>query len=177
MARAARPQGGTRWHAMRAGRWPLAQLLRYVVALAFAVLFVWNLSLLAAVVQPVGRLPSHMLRAGEGGGNLRAEPTSTKPPKKQRAWFLNPQLYERESGCDFSAAVAALEPDALEINCANIGELELGEFLGQGFWREVYRATWKGAPDAMLLYDENEDGSADSGATTTAQDARSRSRS
>lgn len=37
-----------------------------------------------------------------------------------------------------------LRPEELEINCDNIDELQLGEFLGQGFWREVYRANWKG---------------------------------
>lgn len=37
------------------------------------------------------------------------------------------------------------KPEELDINCGNIEELLLGEFIGAGFWREVYKASWKGA--------------------------------
>lgn len=154
MPRQARLPSGTRLHAMRAGgRWPWpTHLLKYVAALAIVVLFVWNMSLLATIGRPVGELPSHLLRSES---HRTALPLSQPP--LLRPWFLNPQLYERESGCDFSAAVAALRPEELEINCGNVDELVLGEFLGQGYWREVYRANWKGAYD-WPLYGLHTDG-------------------
>ncbi|RLN63315.1 hypothetical protein BBP00_00004238 [Phytophthora kernoviae] len=48
------------------------------------------------------------------------------------------------SGCDFSGIVAQFKPDELEINCDNIGQLEMGEFIGSGLWRKAYKATWNG---------------------------------
>jgi hypothetical protein len=50
-----------------------------------------------------------------------------------------------QTGCDFSTAVSLFKPEELEINCGNIDELLLGDFIGAGFWREVYKASWKGA--------------------------------
>lgn len=49
-----------------------------------------------------------------------------------------------QSGCDFSKAVALFKPDELELNCGNMDQLEQGEFIGKGFWREVYKTKWNG---------------------------------
>ena len=50
----------------------------------------------------------------------------------------------QQHGCDFSAAVALFKPEELELNCANMKQLEKDVFLGKGFWREVYETKWNG---------------------------------
>ncbi|CAI5700343.1 unnamed protein product [Peronospora effusa] len=60
-----------------------------------------------------------------------------------------PETYRRKHGCDFSAAVAQFKPEELELNCVNMDQLEKGEFLGKGFWREVYKTKWKGREVAV----------------------------
>ncbi|GMF39170.1 unnamed protein product [Phytophthora lilii] len=56
----------------------------------------------------------------------------------------------RQSGCDFSAAVALFKPEELELNCANMDQLDEGEFVGKGFWREVYKTKWNGEATGSL---------------------------
>jgi hypothetical protein len=60
-------------------------------------------------------------------------------------WFLDPELYAKEDGCDFTHLVENFQPEQLEIHCGNVHLLELEKNIGQGFWRHVYKATWKGA--------------------------------
>lgn len=54
-----------------------------------------------------------------------------------------------QDGCDFSAAVALFKPQELELNCANMDQLDAGEFVGKGFWREVYKTKWNGRDVAV----------------------------
>ena len=42
------------------------------------------------------------------------------------------------------------KPDELELNCNNIDQLEVGEFIGKGFWREVFKTKWNGP--VVLVY-------------------------
>ncbi|KAF1317830.1 Tkl protein kinase, partial [Globisporangium splendens] len=131
------------------GKWRLVEVLKVAGAAVLVLLFCWNLSMLSAIVQPSGhkvhslRSPADTDAVNPSALNDAAEVAETKDDdhivydEKERPWFLNPEAYERESGCDFSAAVQALRPEQLEINCENIDELKLEEFLGQGFWREV----------------------------------------
>lgn len=93
MARTSRFQNGNRWHAIRMGRWTLAELLKYSGALVMGVLFVWNLSMLSSYVRPGTGHPASMLRA-----QVDEAPLVSSSPG--RPWFLNPQVYEREVTCD-----------------------------------------------------------------------------
>uniref|UniRef100_K3X2Q9 Uncharacterized protein n=1 Tax=Globisporangium ultimum (strain ATCC 200006 / CBS 805.95 / DAOM BR144) TaxID=431595 RepID=K3X2Q9_GLOUD len=159
MARTSRFDHGNRWHAISRSKWKLVEVLKVVGAAVLVLLFCWNLSMLSTIVQPSGH-EVHSLRSSQENDahadvvepsalNTAAEVAETKDDdrvvhdEKKRPWFLNPEEYERETGCDFSAAVQALRPEQLAINCENIEELKLEEFLGEGYWREVYRANWK----------------------------------
>lgn len=95
MARLARFENGNRWHAIRMGRWTLAELLKYTAAVALLVLFVWNISMLSNIVQP-GH-PVHMLRMEKDDANRAHAVASAAPVTAlERPWFLNPKQYERE---------------------------------------------------------------------------------
>jgi hypothetical protein len=156
MARTARFQNGNRWHAIKMGRWTLAELLKFGGALVLLVLFVWNVSMLSAIALPKIGNPAHMLRVQDEKPARVASAVPLVPSAALgRPWFLSPELYMEEDGCDFSAAVAALRPEELEINCDNVDQLVLGDFLGQGFWREVYRANWKGREVAVKIVKEH----------------------
>ncbi|KAG7397430.1 hypothetical protein PHYBOEH_000709 [Phytophthora boehmeriae] len=67
----------------------------------------------------------------------------------QDSWWLRPETYRKENGCDFSAAVALFKPEELELNCNNMDQLETGEFIGKGFWREVFKTKWNGRDVAV----------------------------
>ncbi|CAI5746296.1 unnamed protein product [Peronospora destructor] len=72
----------------------------------------------------------------------------------EKAWWLRPETYRRNHGCDLSAMVALFKPEELELNCANMYQLEKGEFLGKGFWREVYKTKWNGREVAVKCVKE-----------------------
>ncbi|DAZ97565.1 TPA: hypothetical protein N0F65_005537 [Lagenidium giganteum] len=115
----------------------------------------------------------HLLRGQDSDAVTHSadDLAGTKAPKRKRAkvikhkinltkktdlpWFLRPETYERDSGCDLSEAVRLFKPEELEITCDNIDKLELGESLGEGFWREVYKASWKGRDVAVKVVKED----------------------
>lgn len=89
MARTSRFQNGNRWHAIRMGRWTLAELLKYSGALVMGVLFVWNLSMLSSYVRPESGHPVSMLRT-------QIDETPLVSSSTRRPWFLNPEVYQHE---------------------------------------------------------------------------------
>ncbi|KAI9916334.1 hypothetical protein PsorP6_017975 [Peronosclerospora sorghi] len=110
------------------------------------VYFCWYASTIAQLVPSVGshgtRGVAKQLRhavASILGAHVRDDET----------WWLRPELYRSASGCDFSAAVAGFKPDELELNCSNMDEVETGEFVGKGFWREVFKTKWNGREVAI----------------------------
>ncbi|KAJ0393273.1 hypothetical protein P43SY_001092 [Pythium insidiosum] len=143
----------------------ISDVVRLLVVVAMLVMVAWNMSLLSAarlrsvaLKSPPQAEIQHQLRqqlkqheppAHQQQQQQTVEPTA--PPMDGRPWFLLPQTYEDKSGCDFSRAVRLFEPRELEINCDNIASLELGEYLGEGFWREVFKAQWNGREVAVKL--------------------------
>ncbi|CAH0478783.1 unnamed protein product [Peronospora belbahrii] len=72
----------------------------------------------------------------------------------EEAWWLDPETYRTEDGCDFSAAVALFKPEELELNCGNMDQLQYGEFVGKGYWRNVFKTTWNGQDVAVKVVKE-----------------------
>ncbi|RMX63798.1 hypothetical protein DD238_006098 [Peronospora effusa] len=121
--------------------WLLLLLKLLAVMTLVAYLFL-NVKIIAYL--PSTRTPS--LRESDPPGNIDAV---AHIQALKKAWWLRPETYRRKHGCDFSAAVAQFKPEELELNCVNMDQLEKGEFLGKGFWREVYKTKWKGREVAV----------------------------
>ena len=54
-----------------------------------------------------------------------------------------------DDGCDFDDFVQEFDTSTLQVNCDNFHEIEWGEELGNGHWRRVYKATWRGRTVAV----------------------------
>ncbi|KAG7379511.1 hypothetical protein PHYPSEUDO_008521 [Phytophthora pseudosyringae] len=156
MLRAARLPHGARWHAVRSSwgrRLPL--LAKLLVVLSVVCYFFWNVTTLSTLVQ--SRAPA--LRSegprGVAQGLRDAFAGMLATRDSEEAWWLRPETYRKGSGCDFSAAVALFKPEELELNCANMDQLDVGEFVGKGFWREVYKTKWNGRDVAVKRVKED----------------------
>ncbi|GLE00882.1 hypothetical protein PINS_up009679 [Pythium insidiosum] len=150
----------------RASSHRLSDVVRLIVVVAMVVMVAWNMSLLSVASQrqddvrlrSVGQRqpPQAELQQQLQQQQLyqKAHKPAAEPAPRDlgdRPWFLQPKTYEDASGCDFSEAVRRFEPSELEINCDNIASLELGEYIGEGFWREVFKAQWKGREVAVKV--------------------------
>ncbi|OWZ22916.1 TKL protein kinase [Phytophthora megakarya] len=130
----------------------LAKLLGLVSVVGY---FFWNITTIATVVQsgaPALRseVPQRITK-----GVRDAISTAFTARDSEEAWWLRPETHQKESGCDFSAAVALFKPEELELNCANMDQLDTGEFIGKGFWRQVYKAKWNGRDVAVKRVKED----------------------
>ncbi|TMW62100.1 hypothetical protein Poli38472_009593 [Pythium oligandrum] len=166
-------RGNTRWRVIAAGRWRMWDVLKLSVIAVVVLVFGWNVSMLSAIVhRPVSSMETpSILRLHEATEETKTTtPPTTAPllrveeekvasvvstaavtPNVKKPWFLEPDWYKLETGCDFSEAVRIFDPSQLEINCDNVGQLELGEFLGQGFWRQVFKTKWNGREVAVKV--------------------------
>ncbi|OQS06686.1 kinase [Thraustotheca clavata] len=67
------------------------------------------------------------------------------------AKLTDPSRYNTHTGCDFAQSVAHFKPFDLPLHCANMHELQLGDLLGEGYWRSVYKSTWHGQEVAIKV--------------------------
>ncbi|CAI5705820.1 unnamed protein product [Peronospora effusa] len=128
----------------------LSLLLKLLAVLSLVAYLFLNVTIIAYL--PNTRTPS--LRSSDPPGNTDAAAHIQAVQTSEKAWWLRPETYGRKHGCDFSAAVALFKPEELELNCVNMDKLEKGEFLGKGFWREVYKTKWKGREVAVKYVKE-----------------------
>jgi hypothetical protein len=152
MQRSTRLPHGARWHAVRSSwRRELPLLVKLLAAMSVVGYFFWNVTTIAHIVQ--SRAPALRSEAVPVAKGLRdAFAHILEARDSEEAWWLRPETYRKDSGCDFSAAVALFKPEQLELNCANMDELDEGEFIGKGFWREVYRTKWNGEWQRFPLF-------------------------
>ncbi|KAG6591099.1 TKL protein kinase [Phytophthora cinnamomi] len=150
MLRSSRLPHGARWHAVRSSwRRQLPLFAKLLVGFSVVGYFFWNVSTIALVMQagaPALRIDGPR-GVAEGLRGAFADVLAARD--SEEAWWLRPQTYRKESGCDFSAAVALFKPEELELNCGNMDQLEQGDYIGKGFWRHVYKAKWNGRDVAV----------------------------
>ncbi|ETK93468.1 TKL protein kinase [Phytophthora nicotianae] len=142
MLRPTRLPYGARWHALRSSwRRQLPLVAKILVVTSVIGYFFWNVKTIATLAQSGSpALRSEGRGVAQGLRDALADILAARD--SEEAWWLRPQAYHKESGCDFSAAVALFKPEELELNCANIDQLDTGEFVGKGFWREVFKTKW-----------------------------------
>ena len=63
--------------------------------------------------------------------------------------LLDPAQFKTPDGCDLHEMVQHFDPEDLPLTCANMHELEKGELVGHGNFRQVYKAMWNGRPVAI----------------------------
>ncbi|KAI9983185.1 hypothetical protein PInf_007112 [Phytophthora infestans] len=146
---------GARWHAVRSSwQWQLPLVAKLLLVISVVGYFFWNVRTIATLAQsgtPTLRFEGRGVAQG-----LRDALTDILAARdSEEAWWLRPQAYRKESGCDFSAAVALFKPEELELNCANMDQLNTGEFVGKGFWREVFKTKWNGREVAVKRVKED----------------------
>ncbi|CEG48098.1 tkl protein kinase [Plasmopara halstedii] len=123
----------------------LAKLLIGLPVLSY---FFWNVTSITFMIQSRMSSLRHEATRGDSDEVLDNHSNDASNDTDGTRW-LHPSAYERDDGCDFSAAVARFKPEELELNCTNINQLEEGEFLGKGFWREVFKSKWNGRDVAV----------------------------
>ncbi|KAF1776445.1 Protein kinase-like domain [Phytophthora cactorum] len=155
MLRSPRLPRGARWHAVRSSwRRQLPLVAKMLVVISVIGYFFWNVRTIATLVQSgTPALRSEGRGVAQGLRDTLADILAVRD--SEEAWWLRPQAYRKESGCDFSAAVALFKPEELELNCANIDQLDTGEFVGKGFWREVFKTKWNGREVAVKRVKED----------------------
>eukprot|EP00644_Phytophthora_capsici_P016479 jgi/Phyca11/529954/estExt2_fgenesh1_pm.C_PHYCAscaffold_520023 len=156
MLRSSRLPQGARWHAVRSSwRRQLPLLAKLLVVFSVVGYFFWNVTAIASLIQSAGPAFRSEGPRGVAEGLRNAFADILAARDSEEAWWLRPETYRKESGCDFSAAVALFKPEELELNCANMDQLETGEYIGKGFWREVYKAKWNGRDVAVKRVKED----------------------
>ncbi|RLN95513.1 hypothetical protein BBJ28_00009417 [Nothophytophthora sp. Chile5] len=159
MPRATRLPHGARWYALSSWRRQLLSCAKVAVVASVVGYFFWNVSTISNLMHRASSDGSPVLRSeghyGVAAGLRDALAKAVGTKDSEKAWYLQPDTYRKETGCDFSAAVALFKPQELEINCDNIDQLETGDFIGKGFWREVYKTKWNGREVAVKRVKED----------------------
>ncbi|POM76961.1 TKL protein kinase, partial [Phytophthora palmivora] len=98
-----------------------AKLLGVVSVVGY---FFWNVTTIATVVQSGAPTLRSEVPLAVAQGVRDAFSTILAARDSEEAWSFGLQTHQKESGCDFSAAVALFKPEELELNCANMDQLE-----------------------------------------------------
>ncbi|KAL4147089.1 hypothetical protein PRNP1_010845 [Phytophthora ramorum] len=144
----------SRLHAVRSSwRRQLPTVSKLFVALSVIGFFFWNVSTIARLSHSPTLRSEGPRAVAQGLRDAFAHVLAARDSEEN--WWLRPDTYRKADGCDFSAAVALFKPQELELNCANMDELPTGEFVGKGFWRQVYKTQWNGRDVAVKRVKED----------------------
>ncbi|KAL4093515.1 hypothetical protein PRIC1_005585 [Phytophthora ramorum] len=144
----------SRLHAVRSSwRRQLPTVSKLFVALSVIGFFFWNVSTIARLSHSPTLRSEGPRGVAQGLRDAFAHVLAARDSEEN--WWLRPDTYRKAGGCDFSAAVALFKPQELELNCANMDELPTGEFVGKGFWRQVYKTQWNGRDVAVKRVKED----------------------